>query len=117
MQITRHLRHAAAVLLLAHLPAQAVELADAAALLESNDPRAAAAVIALAQAEPDNPDVQVLKAHLLLLQGDAEAAIDVAKRAVERAPRSAQAHLWLGNGSTAFRVETRPHLAGTGWRR
>lgn len=97
MQITRHLRHAAAVLLLAHLPAQAVELADAAALLESNDPRAAAAVIALAQAEPDNPDVQVLKAHLLLLQGDAEAAIDVAKRAVERAPRSAQAHLWLGN--------------------
>jgi len=97
MQILRHLRHGAFFLLFLHLPAQASDLAEATALLESNDPRATAEVAALVQAEPSNPDVQVLQAHLLLLQGDAEAAIDVAKSAVVIAPHSASAHLWLGN--------------------
>lgn len=100
MHILRHLRDGALgalFFLLPHLSAQASDLAEATKLLESNDLRATAAVMALVQAEPKNPDVQVLHTHLLLLQGVAEAVIDAAKSTVELAPRSASAHLWLGN--------------------
>lgn len=97
VKILRNFQAGILFLLVAHNAASAADLAETTALLESNDPRATAAVTALVQADPKNPDVQALQVHLLLLQGDAEAAIDVAKRTVKGAPNNAPAHLWLGN--------------------
>ncbi len=77
--------------------ARAATLVEASDLLEQKDARAAAAVADLIKAEPKNPDANVLWIRVLLQQGEAKKAIDVAKDVVELAPDNAQTHYWLGN--------------------
>ena len=83
--------------LLFPLAASAATLAEAEAWLVAKDPRAGPAITALAREQPDNPDAQVLKVRLLLQQGKAEDAVDLAEDAVDLGPDHAQAHYWLGN--------------------
>ena len=90
------------------LPAGAASLSEAETWLKAKDARAAPAIAALVKADPDNAQVRILQARLLLQQGKPEKAIDAASEAVELAPDDAQAHYWLGNayGSQIGRVNS-----------
>lgn len=70
---------------------------EARALFEAKDPRAVAAIEALARSRPDDAEAQVLLVRLRLRQGHAEDAVDVAEEVVDLAPDDAQAQYWLGN--------------------
>ena len=85
------------LLLVLPIAAPAASVGQAADWLQAKDPRAGAAIAALAKAQPRSPDVQVLRTRLLLQQGKAADAIDAAERAVSLGPENAQAHYWLGN--------------------
>jgi len=85
------------LLLMAAASADAASVAETRALLEGRDARAPAAVAALMRTEPGNAEVRLLQVRLLLQQGKAKAAIDVAESAVALAPGNAQTHYWLGN--------------------
>ena len=84
------------VLLLA-IDACAADIATADALLKDRDPAAAAAVAAVLEARPGDPEARVLQVRLLLQQREAEAAVDAAEELVDDFPDHALAHLWLGN--------------------
>ena len=86
-----------AILLVASLPAHATTPAEARALLEAKDSRAAAAIEGLAKVQPRNAEAQVLLVRLRLQQGRAEDALDLAEEIVDFAPNDASAHNWLGN--------------------
>jgi tetratricopeptide (TPR) repeat protein len=77
--------------------ARAATVSEAREWLDLKDTRAAAAIVALAKAEPKNADVKVLWVRILLQQGEVKKALDVAKDAVDLAPNNAQTHYWLGN--------------------
>ncbi len=85
------------LLLTLAIPAGAATVTQAEGWLKARDARAAPAITALVKAEPDNAEVRILQARLLLQQGNSKAAIDAASEAVELAPTLAQAHYWLGN--------------------
>lgn len=78
-------------------PARASGVGEIKAWLDANDPRAPSAIAALVKAEPRNAGARVLLVRLLLRQGKADAAIDIAKAAVGLAPQDPQVHYWLGN--------------------
>lgn len=83
--------------LLLATPATASDPATVEALLKDRDPRAAAAVDALLEARPDDPDARIFKVRFLLQQGTAEAALEAAEDLVDDFPKLGAAHLWLGN--------------------
>ena len=85
------------LLLLLAPSAGAATPAEARAWLEARDTRAAPAIEALAKAQPDNAEVQVLLVRLRLQQGRAEDAVDLAEDVADMAPDNASAHYWLGN--------------------
>lgn len=84
-------------LLAAVAPAFAKDAAEIGALFEARDPQAPALIAALLKANPDDLDAQLLQIRLLLREGKAEDAVDLAEELVEAKPDSALAHYWLGN--------------------
>ncbi|HEX5756494.1 MAG TPA: hypothetical protein VFY12_09090, partial [Arenimonas sp.] len=86
-----------AVLLAAVAPAFAKDAAEVRALFDARDPQAPALIAALLKANPANLDAQVLQIRLLLREGKAEDAVDMAEELVDAQPNSALAHYWLGN--------------------
>jgi tetratricopeptide (TPR) repeat protein len=76
---------------------QAATLADVEALIKSRAPTALAQAQALVDANEGNAQAWVLLARAQLQKGEADDAVDSAEQAVELAPDSAQAQLWLGN--------------------
>lgn len=67
------------------------------ALIKSRDASALAQAQALVDANEDNAAAWTLLARAQLQKGQADDAVESAEKAVELAPDSAQAQLWLGN--------------------